>query len=187
MKESSRNKIRIFIGISLSDEARQYAVSVIDRLSVSVKNVRWVRPDNLHITVKFIGWCDQSLVPDIVKVMEECSSLLPAKISVGGVGGFPSQDRAKVIWVGAKDLEGKIQRMFSLVDSKLTKMGIKREARKYHPHITIGRASTTAVHIPPIGVHEQELSIVFDVDDIVLFQSELKSTGAEYSILQRVK
>ncbi len=187
MKEFPVQKIRIFIGISLSDEARRYATSVIDKLSVFLKDVRWVRPDNLHITIKFIGWCDQSFVPDIVRVMEKCSTFLPAKISVGGVGGFPSQDRAKVIWVGTKDPEGKIENMFRLVDSELARMGIKREMRRFHPHITIGRATAKAVNIPELDIDKGKLPVEFDVKDIVLFRSELKSTGAEYSILHRIK
>ncbi len=187
MKESGKQKIRIFIGISLSEEARDYAASKIDQLSRLITGVRWVRPENLHITLKFIGWCDSSVVPEIVKIMSQCSKFLPAKVSVGGVGGFPSHDRAKVIWVGAGDIEGKLEKMFRMIDGRLTRMGIKSEKRKYHPHITIGRSSGGPVAVPSISERENDSPIFFTVEDIILFESELKSSGAEYSVLQRIK
>lgn len=186
MKEEREPQIRLFTGLALSSPVRKHVAGVVDALAGSVSGVRWVAPDNIHVTLKFLGWCDPSLVDGIVYMMEQATEFLPLRLDVGGVGAFPSVGSARVIWVGAHDPEGKIEKIYRTLDKAAVKYGFKREKRKYVPHITVGRARKKPISLTGELIRRFVDRSVLDVSDIVLFSSMLKSTGAEYTVVERV-
>ena len=186
MDEEHNKRIRLFTGLSLDPEVRDYVAGISSDLSEGFTGVRWVPIENLHVTLKFLGWCDPEIVPRLLEVMEEAASLLPLELNVGGVGGFPSHGSARVIWVGAEEVTGKAVEVFKRMERGMAKFGFKREKRRYHPHITIGRARKKPVKIPEEVFRSFESRMILEIKDLVLFRSELKKTGAEYSIVARV-
>ncbi|MCJ7653630.1 MAG: RNA 2',3'-cyclic phosphodiesterase [Actinobacteria bacterium] len=186
MNGDGETKLRVFIGLPLSREVRRYVADIAQELSRRISEVRWVAPENLHVTLKFIGACDGGKVTGIVKVIKESAAYLPITLKVGGIGGFPSQGSARVIWVGAEDGEKKINELYKSLDKGAGKLGFPREKRTYKPHITVGRARKKPVSLPPELDIEAGPDLTLEVNDIVLFRSVLKKTGAEYSVIERV-
>ena len=186
MNENGDTKLRVFMGLPLSPEVRRYVVDITRGLSTMLPEVRWVTPENLHVTLKFIGYCGDDRLGTLIDVMKEASIYLPLTLEVGGIGGFPSQGSARVIWVGAEDEDKKIDELYRYLERGAEKFGFTREKRNYKPHITVGRAKKTPVRIPPGIDSVIEPGKMLKVDDIVLFRSVLKKTGAEYSVIERV-
>jgi 2'-5' RNA ligase len=105
---------------------------------------------------------------------------------VGGVGAFPSQRSARVLWVGTSDLEDRIVKVYNVLDKGAEKCGFQRENRRYTPHVTIGRSRKKAVRLAP-GLEENFTEkLTMKASEIVLFESVLKSTGVEYKIVESV-
>lgn len=187
MKEQMcADRVRLFAGIELTRDVREYARGVTDRLSEGVGEVRWVPARNMHVTLKFFGLCEPGLIPRLAGVMMEASALLPLELNVGGTGGFPSQGSARVIWVRALDTSGRLSEVHGVIERGARRLGVEKERRAYSPHITIGRARKRPVRIPDDILDEETGPLVLDVSELVLFESVLKSTGAEYQVLRRV-
>jgi 2'-5' RNA ligase len=169
---------RLFTAIPLSRDVRAHVASIALELSQGVEEVRWVPPENLHVTLRFL---------DMVGWMQKASAHLPFELDIGGVGGFPSQGSARVIWVGAIDETGAAGSVYDIIDKGAGKCGLGRESRRYRPHITVGRPRR---HPVKISRDTAELFagrfLKLEVNDIVLLKSVLKSTGAEYTEMQRV-
>lgn len=179
-------RIRLFTGMSLSPEVRDYASNVLDKLRETVDGVRWVRPENLHVTLKYFGWCDPGIINELEGLLEEAAAHLPLRMKVGGIGGFPSQGSAKVIWMGAQDEDRKIEKVYKSLDGGAQRFGFRKERRPYSPHITLGRAKNKPVGLPPEVLQDSGARLILEVGDLVLFRSVLKSTGAEYSLVKKV-
>ena len=186
MNSSDNTEIRIFMGISLSTEVREYVADIAENLSRQVPEVRWVKPENLHVTLKFIGNCGNDRLGGLIDAMKEAALYLPLTLKIGGIGGFPSQSSARVIWVGAEDEKNKIDGLFKALERGTEKLGFVSEKRNYTPHITVGRAKKKPVHLPNGIGSIAGRGLMLEVRDIVLFRSVLKKTGAEYSVVERV-
>lgn len=178
---------RLFTAIPLSRDVRAHVASIALELSQGVEEVRWVPPENLHVTLRFLGDFPDSKVPDMVGWMQKASAHLPFELDIGGVGGFPSQGSARVIWVGAIDETGAAGSVYDIIDKGAGKCGLGRESRRYRPHITVGRPRRHPVKISRDTAERfAGRFLKLEVNDIVLFKSVLKSTGAEYTEMQRV-
>jgi len=186
MIEKDEEKLRLFTGLSLTPSVQEYVVNIVEGLSRCVQGVRWIPSQNLHVTLKFLGWCLPGQVPMIIDVIKKASAYLPLKLEIGGVGGFPSQGSAKVIWVGVDDPQGNVQKLSATIESGAEKCGFEREKRPYHPHITVGRAKNKTVRLPGQVLRSMAGTMILEVDDIVLYRSVLERTGAEYSVLERL-
>lgn len=178
---------RLFTGLALTPEVREHIAGISRRMSGEIEGVRWVPAENLHVTLKFIGWCEQEKIPRIIEAMSEAAAQLPIELSIGGPGGFPSSASARVIWVGAEDRSGRLSTIFRIIERGAEGCGFPREKRGYRPHVTIGRAKKKPVRLPAGPPGESRAPLLLEVEDLVLFRSELKSTGAEYSVVERVR
>lgn len=178
--------MRLFIAIPIDDKTRLEVCRMCDYLKERVSDVRWVKAENLHITMKFLGDTKEKLVPEISSAMEEVSKYLPFEMEIGGIGGFPSLASARVIWVGAYDESQTVHRIYEEIETGIGNLGFKKEKRKYSPHITVGRSKRKPVRVD-VG-HElgKRAGSTLIVNEVVLYKSDLKSSGAEYTVLERV-
>jgi 2'-5' RNA ligase len=179
---------RLFTAIPLSDDVREHVAGIERALSSALDGVRWVPEENLHVTLRFIGECALGKVAELERWMQKAARHLPSTLAVGGAGGFPSQSSARVIWVGAKDTTGDIEKVYNVLDKGAEKCGFEREGRKYRPHITVGRARRKPVRLPAdlverFGADE----VTLEVKALVLFASHLSSEGAEYTEIARIE
>ncbi|MBK5969651.1 MULTISPECIES: RNA 2',3'-cyclic phosphodiesterase [Thiorhodovibrio] len=147
---------------------------------------RWVPPDNMHLTLKFLGEVGSQQLPSLGDTIHAAATGIPPITLVAkGIGGFPNLRHCRVLWVG---LDGETQRLTALqqrLSAQLQSLGFPRERRAYHPHLTLARtrAPLDARHwVEPFA---DWTSQTMTIDQLALFASELKPTGAEYRCLHR--
>lgn len=177
--------LRLFTGLSLTTPVLEFVTDIVELFSKQIDGVRWVPSKNLHVTLKFLGSCKISKIPELIKVMQKSCAFLPLKLLIGNVGGFPSHSSARVIWVGAEDIEGKLTDLYKTIERGAGSCGFPREKRRYQPHITIGR-SKNGVKITNELLEVSKDKRILEVNEITLFQSILKKSGAEYSVIQKI-
>ncbi len=179
---------RSFFAIELNKEIAEGIRKVQERLRGQVTGVRWVRPEGIHLTLKFLGEVDPDRIEEIVRTVEEgVEGLSPFTVRIRGGGGFPNVKNPRVIWIGVDDQGDSLRELQARVERGVEGLGFKREERVYTPHLTVGRLRSgkgtgagTLEALKDIG--ESDLGTM-EVGAIVLFRSHLKPTGAEYTKL----
>jgi len=182
--------IRSFIAIDFPQETREKLAAIQEQLKQSRAGVRWVKPAGIHLTLKFLGNILPAQVDDIAaaaaQVVGEDS---PLTLCAGGLGAFPSQRKPRVIWVG---LGGEIERLAKIqagLEKALEPLGFAREGRGFRPHLTIGRVRDRhrlQALIEAMSTLELPEFNSFDADEIILYKSDLRPTGAIYTKLHRM-
>ncbi|OAI52784.1 hypothetical protein AYO47_05960 [Planctomyces sp. SCGC AG-212-M04] len=177
--------IRTFIGIPIpSTPALRGAQRRMDHFGRAVKATS---PDNLHITLKFLGDTQRSQVDKIANVVRSATASIPAhEIELVGLGAFPNVNRPSVVWVGIRPTDH-LKQIAAELDRLLEPFGFLPETRPFHPHLTLAYVKGPA---PGLGEMVQEgrdipfgRAIVSAVD---LYQSELTPSGSRYTSLAKV-
>ena len=186
--------IRIFIAIDIPDQARTELASAIHTLrGLGLNDVRWVRPEGIHLTLKFLGDIDPGLVQPILKALEESGQGSAAlDLGLAGLGVFPNFRNPRVVWVGLQgDLEV-LKGLQSSIESNVELLGFPRESRGFTPHLTVGRVRS---RLSPSQIQRMEQALEKGVtlepynwraDEVHLIQSTLASGGAVYRKLGTV-
>ncbi len=135
-------KIRSFIAIELPEEVIKALTRVQGRLKTSdEKNVKWVEPENMHLTLQFLGNVDAAAVGNITAAIERAAAgARHFPLEVGGLGAFPSLHRLQTVWVGLGGDLDKLTRLQKDISANLTPLGFPPENRPFTPHLTLGRA-----------------------------------------------
>lgn len=182
--------IRTFIAVKLPETVLAAIGGVQERMAACGLNVRWVTTGNIHLTLKFLGEVDEDKVAGIAAVLTEAvHGFAPLRIAAAGVGVFPNVKRARVIWVG---LAGQLPELAALqrsIEDRLATIGYPREKRPFTGHLTLGRVkgSIAASRLTTaMGAFIDFASETFEVDRVVLFKSDLRPTGADYTELRQV-
>ena len=138
---SAEERVRAFVAIELSDEARRCVGGLVAGLrEAGVRGLRPVNPEGVHLTLKFLGDVSMSQVDAIAAAVEGAAAdAQPFDLELRGVGGFPDLRRPRVLWVGVGgDLEA-LQRLYSAVEAALAPLGFPPEGRAFTPHLTLAR------------------------------------------------
>ena len=151
-------------------------------------SARWTVPANQHVTLKFLGWVEVGTVePIVASLAAVASSHEAATITLTGLGAFPSERRARVLWAGLEDPAGLLAALASDLDASMGSLGFESETRAFTPHLTLARfkppASVAGVPSEVPGVAEPS----FEVDRLHLYRSHLHPKGARYEILRSLE
>jgi 2'-5' RNA ligase len=186
-------KLRAFIAVPLTSAVRDELVRIQQSFSHARDRsvVRWVRPEGIHLTLKFLGDVPAEAVPKIEAALGAVSRNAPAfDIRIGGTGCFPNPRRPRVIWVGVDEPSGRLLRLQRAVEEGLYVVGFPPERRRFTPHLTLGRINRRATQRDRARVGEYASSDAcgedvgtMPVDHFALIRSFLKPTGAEYTTL----
>jgi nicotinamide-nucleotide amidase len=179
--------IRAFIAIELDDAVRRAAAEVVRvlRESPGGDHARWVRPENLHVTLRFLGDIDPARVPSIVRNLRDATAgLRPFQIRLGRVAAFPSARRPRVVSFEVGPGEP-LAELAEAVEQSVVKAGFEPEERRFRAHLTLGRVSGRAHPAVTAPVTAMGESLV--VNEIVLFRSELLRSGAIHTPLERIE
>ena len=179
--------IRAFIAVEITPPTIERITALIDQLIPRLSKVRWVGPNNFHLTLKFLGNIDESQIEPIGAALTEALRPFPRlTINVKGLGVFPNPERPRVLWVGL--VGSGLTLLQSHVESALTPLGIAPDVKTFTPHLTIGRWRQGARTERNL---KSELAKWCDHEfgatsahEVILFQSELKPTGAIYHRLK---
>jgi RNA 2',3'-cyclic 3'-phosphodiesterase len=182
--------MRLFIAVNLPAAVRDAIYAEAEPLRGATTAIRWVSPAALHVTLKFLGEQDESLV---IPLRDALESVVPAHAAIFArttdVGAFPNFRRPRVVWVGMTS-ERALQSLAGDIDRALTPLGIPREARAFQAHLTLGRVKgelgptqATALAAAAKSCRGSRELAVRTVD---LMQSELGPGGSRYSVLAAV-
>lgn len=178
--------MRTFVALNLPPEERERLHAALEPLREKSLPVRWVAPEALHLTVKFLGDTESAAVEAVDEVLQTAAERrAPVTLRVGGLGAFPSLRRASILWVGvAGDAElASLQRE---LEPALSRLGFPREQRPFRPHITVGRARSgaKALDIERLG-SLLDYEAVITVETVELMQSVMGPDGSHYETLLR--
>ena len=184
-------QIRAFIAVELPPAVREAVEGVVRELRSGIGDgVRWVRPEGVHLTLKFLGDIDAGSVPAVSRAMAQCAaSAAPFDLFLEGVGVFPNARRPRVIWIG---LGGALEPLLALqhsIDRELEGLGFARERRPFTPHLTLGRVRDGISAQQSRGVSEAIAEVAIErrvevpVREVLLIQSDLRPSGAVYTRL----
>ncbi|MFH0810991.1 MAG: RNA 2',3'-cyclic phosphodiesterase [Pseudomonadota bacterium] len=194
--------IRAFIALELPQKCQDSLASVQKQLAGVGKGVSWTRPENIHLTLKFLGYVEEAQVEAAAAAMTAAAvGHGPLRLKMKGVGAFPGVARPRVIWVGvAGEDVGRLVGLQRVLDARLAAVGSEKpEAKTYAPHLTLGRVKDPA---PVRGkspladnspLTKMILSLAgldldeFEAAELVLFKSDLKPGGAVYTKLHAVR
>jgi 2'-5' RNA ligase len=147
--------------------------------------VRWVTPDKIHLTLRFLGETENDKLSDICDIMDESTRQVEAfELILGTLGCFPNAKRPRVIWVGFQTSSEDITSLQRVLEEKIIKLGWKSESRSYHPHLTLGRVKNSPAVVNaqiPWGQETDKRRV--GVGAIMLYESQLKPSGPEYALL----
>lgn len=179
--------MRTFIAINLNPEIKKALIQLIKELDTGNRNIKWIAEQGMHLTLKFLGEIDRGKVTQIENVLERIlEKHRPFSLRFKGTGSFPpGKKAARVLWVGIEEEES-LKRLQSELEAELEKIGFPREQRRFHPHLTLGRVKFQSGLGQTLSLLEKYRDQAFGemkVEKITFFQSILKPTGAEYSIL----
>jgi RNA 2',3'-cyclic 3'-phosphodiesterase len=187
--------IRSFIAIELPPEVKKALTRLQDRFKAGDRGqVKWVEPENLHLTLHFLGNILTSAVSPITAALEQAAAgSRHCELEVGGLGAFPDLRRVQTIWVGlAGDLD-KLDKLYKDIGANLTPLGFKPETRPFSPHLTIGRVRDFARPEERAALARMIQGTLFnvkyrvDVTAIDLMKSQLTPGGPIYTKLASVK
>ena len=183
-------KIRTFICIELPDSIRTKLGEIQTEMKTLGSSVRWTRSDGIHLTLKFLGDVEKQNIEQIVEQTIEASRIhSPAKIEVKESGAFPDFKKPRVFWIGVHDPNGALARLQMAIDTKLDKIGFKKEQRRFSPHLTIGRVkSHDGLNATSRALEEMNIEpMTFLAKQVVVMQSQLQPKGAVYTPLHIIK
>jgi len=187
---------RLFIAIDLPDDLRT-ALSVARRQlqkKLAGYPLRWAPIENMHLTLKFLGDTDPARIDAIVRELNQVASRHHAfSVSVGGLGVFPDAKRPRVLWIGIRDDERRLQQLAADVDRALAKSGWPREKRPFSGHLTLARVKKMARNSERRALGERLATLcgyeklgVLPVAAFHLIRSQLQPDGAVYTDLARI-
>jgi len=180
--------IRSFLAFELPDEIKETVFSIYRKFKRSGLDVKWVKEENIHLTVIFMGNVAEKDIEPMGKAIEKaCKKYGTFRIKVKGTGVFSSLKDPRVLWIGVK---GDVERLSFFRDrlqKELKKFGIKEETRAFIPHITIGRfrkGFSEKEKLKNLLTEFKEVeSPEADLKELILFKSELRPEGARYTKL----
>jgi RNA 2',3'-cyclic 3'-phosphodiesterase len=183
--------VRTFISIHIPDTVRGDIGAMVDRLRPTAgADVKWVRPESLHLTLKFLGDLEEGRIAAVGTTVETAVSARPAfNVALGGTGAFPNPRRPSVLWIGVPLGAEPMAALAGEIESALAGLGFEREKRPFSAHLTIGRvrpagnAGRTVERMEESGFKSDP----FTVGAVHLMKSELQRSGAEYTVLRTIK
>jgi len=185
--------MRAFIAIELPKEIKDYLGKLQNQLKTSGADIKWVEPQNIHLTLKFLGEIDDVLLAKINEIIQAAASgRNEFYMRLTEVGAFPSISSPKVIWVGIDEGDKEVKGIAAELEENIAKIGMPKESRAFSSHITIGRSKSALNQVKLLQLLKElagkpaEENLRFAVKKIFLFKSTLTPKGPVYEILKNV-
>lgn len=182
--------MRLFVALEIPTEVRDGFAALIAELraadsSFSKSRARWVRPENLHVTLKFIGHVDNGKLDAIRAALSEVRLDSPVELRFRGLGFFPNGKRPRVFWAGI-EASPNLAPLAGEIEDRLAKVAIAGETREFAPHLTLARFDPPGISDGLSAIAQENVAREFGTvrtGEFHLFESKTKSSGAEYTPL----
>lgn len=184
-------KIRTFVAIDLDQEIRGKIAEFIRQTGLHTPDIKWVKSENIHLTIKFLGNIfakdHDKLYKGLEMALKDAEKLT---LLVKGTGVFPNMKSARVFWLGVAGEVEKLNALQSSIENELEKQGFPRDERTFSPHITIARFRS---RVNPEKLQEiltGSKDLIFgevNVTSVLVYRSDLSPVGPKYSLLKEIK
>jgi RNA 2',3'-cyclic 3'-phosphodiesterase len=191
--------MRLFVALDLDPQIRDAIASFMNEVRRLAPDVRWVQPESLHVTLKFIGERPDAKVNDIENALRGISAKA-FQLSFRGSGFFPSEKSARVFWIGI-EADAALAELAAKVEASLVPLGIEAEKRAFNPHLTLARAGNGSGaparqksdrpnrRFSALQTKISEMSApdfgTMNAAEFFLYRSQLSSRGAQYTKIAR--
>ena len=175
--------MRVFVAVFPPLEVRKTALSgALEAVRRSDDKVGWVRPENVHLTLKFLGDIREEALNDLCAALEEtCRHHTPFDVGLTGLGAFPSERRARILWAGVGAGSERLCSLATDVDAAFAPLGFEREGRPYVPHLTLGRVRGRPASFE---LSRASVNLSFCARRAELVESTLTEEGAVYRTVE---
>lgn len=178
--------LRTFISIPIPNEVRTKKNMLYSTLENSPSKINWVKNEQLHLTIKFLGHTPESLFNEIKdRLCNIVSSITPFDLIIDKTGCFPVPERPRVLWLGIDGNIKTLTNLFVKIENKMDQLGFSREEQDYFPHVTLARVKYPQKYTPDVSIFLNSTydPIDFKVDRVQFLSSELLPTGTVYTLL----
>ncbi len=182
--------MRTFIAIEIPEEIKTVLAALQNKLRRAAATVSWTKPENIHLTLKFLGEIEEQKLGQIESAcLAAAAETASFTLNISDAGAFPDHKQPRVIWVGLGGETASLTDLQSRLDQRLSELGFEKETRPFQAHLTLGRVkapkNTRELMAELINYRPPALSFV--VDEIVLMRSQLHPAGSIYTPLTRVR
>jgi 2'-5' RNA ligase len=179
--------VRLFVALEIPAEVRANLAALLDSLRAISREPKWVRPENLHVTLKFLGEVADAKINTVRTALGGTRSEQPVSLEFRGLGFFPNAKHPRVFWAGM-EASSNLKKLANDIDAALEKCGIPLETREFSPHLTLARFERP--NLPgnlraAIAENSQREFGKLHTNEFHLIQSKLKPSGAEYTTVAR--
>src|SRR5215472_6750203 len=182
--------MRLFIALDIPEEVRERLRQYVERIRIYAPDARWTRTESLHVTLKFVGEVSDAKVQEIKTALAPIKSE-PFELDFKDAGFFPAPQSARVFWAGVNASDA-LPQLASVVEESMEKIGIAREKRAYHAHLTLARAPEGGASRHCFRLLQERLGSeaspqfgTMTAREFFLYQSQIMRGGARYTKLQR--
>jgi 2'-5' RNA ligase len=186
-EKSKKSKIRTFIAVKLPDHVIRNLAELQRDLKKYGLRIKWSRPENIHLTLKFLGDVRPDDVDPVCRVVNDAvKGFTPISLCTAGVGFFPGIRRPRILWTGISGQLDLLEKLHKAIDTGLSAVGFSRDARGFTGHLTIGRfkgQQNPESLIDMMKTYADMVSDEFLVDTVSVYKSDLKPSGPIYSVL----
>ncbi|MGK7346249.1 MAG: RNA 2',3'-cyclic phosphodiesterase [Candidatus Nitrospinota bacterium M3_3B_026] len=179
---------RLFFAVDIPEPTRAAAERLLEETDIPPEAVRWVRPGNMHLTLKFLGETPSGKIPAIIEAAKRAlTSFGPLSLTIEGMGVFPNHDRPRTIWLGVGGETGALAAMEAALSKELEGLGFPPDERPFAAHLTVGRVKSVSAR-GSIARLVRRLRGEFighaPVGEVALYESRLATAGALYTVVE---
>ena len=184
--------LRLFIAVPVPGAIKAALAEAQQILTHSNPHVRSTGVTGIHLTLKFLGATPEQRIAELRRAMEGAVRTVqkPIRLSCAGVGAFPNPKSPRVLWAGLQGDTAELTRLQQGLDLHLVQLGIPRDERPFHAHLTLGRIKEPKM----LGSLRKAMEKLaqkdfgeFTAEALVLYSSDLRPTGAVYTSIERIK
>lgn len=178
--------MRLFVALHVAPEIRQRISDLVRELRAADARPKWVKPDNLHLTLKFLGQVAPDTLPRVVAALATVPARPAIEVRIRRLGFFPAEKHATVFWVGVEPGAG-LTELASQIDLRMRELGFAPEQRAFQPHLTLARFNPPGASqvLQAAFHHYRDMEFgVLRATDFHLVESKTRPAGAEYTTLQ---
>ena len=178
--------MRLFVALEIPSEVRKNLATLIESLRAVSPQARWVRPENLHVTLKFIGEVPETKLASIRGALAGVRSEQAVALDSRGLGFFPNEKHPRVFWAGI-EASPNLKALAADIDRATEKLGVAREQRPFSPHLTLARFEPPSLPEKLRAAIQENAGCEFGLlrtTQFHLIESKLKRSGAEYTTVE---
>jgi 2'-5' RNA ligase len=183
--------MRTFIAIDLPGAVLDALGALSGRLRAAGVRASWTKPENVHLTLRFLGEIDEAAAGQLGDLLaERCADTKPFSLEVRGTGAFPNSRRPSVLWAGVGPVEGGLNALWEAAENASRAIGSPPENREFSPHLTLARIKDSREAGPLMELFEKERDFYageFTVSSVSLFSSRLTPRGPVYTRLREFR